>query len=86
MDQILHEFLRCCLSREDVFVCSSSLEAGLKWRTVVEYSRYYDLSPPSEFLEICAEDNNWLSFLIYAQIFSYESSQVGKFTAMSPRR
>ena len=55
---------------------STSLEAGMKWRTAVEYCRHYNLPLPTKFLECCSKENNWLSFLVYAQIFNYDRIQV----------
>lgn len=59
-----------------VNTCSTSVEAGLKWKTIIDFSRECNLPLPTRFLEHCAEANNWLSFLVYSQVFSYDVGEV----------
>ncbi|XP_067933380.1 spatacsin-like [Watersipora subatra] len=68
-----NELVECA----DRLISGSSIEAGIKWKTVIDLSRMYSQALPTRFLEHCAHTNDWLSFLIYCQIFSYDLSTLG---------
>lgn len=49
----------------------SSVDALLKWNIVVMYCAVHKLKKSTVFLRHCAEDNNWLMFLTFAQLHQY---------------
>ncbi|KAM9495528.1 spatacsin [Clarias gariepinus] len=63
-------------------ISRSSYEAGQEWALPVQFCHLHDLPLTTQYLQDCANDGQWLNFLLFVQIHHYPLQQV-KYLAAS---
>jgi len=59
-----------------VIFCRFNETSVARWRVAVDLCRLNARPLPTRFLEECARDNDWLAFLLLAQIYQYSGTEV----------
>ncbi|XP_060611393.2 spatacsin [Anolis sagrei] len=54
----------------------TSSEAREQWSLVIQFCRLHEIKLSTSYLKVCARANEWLQFLIEAQMYSYSPSEV----------
>ncbi|XP_061451638.1 spatacsin isoform X2 [Rhineura floridana] len=54
----------------------TSSEARKQWSLVVQFCRLHNIRLSISYLKVCARSNEWLQFIIEAQMYSYQPSEV----------
>ncbi|XP_074651044.1 spatacsin-like [Tubulanus polymorphus] len=74
---VLEEFEKAIQwSIEKDNVKCDSTEMILRWQPVLLFCRYHKLPLSSVPLEVCAKDDNWLSFMLFSHLHQYEKEQL----------
>ncbi|XP_067874312.1 spatacsin isoform X2 [Heterodontus francisci] len=54
----------------------ASFEAGQEWSLVAQFCRLHGISLSMAYLQECAREDEWLQFVIFAQIHNYQPDEV----------
>ncbi|XP_042328622.1 spatacsin isoform X2 [Sceloporus undulatus] len=54
----------------------TSSDARKQWSLVVQFCRLHNIKLSPSYLKVCARSNKWLQFIIEAQMYSYQLSEV----------
>ncbi|XP_078097319.1 spatacsin [Mustelus asterias] len=54
----------------------ASFEAGQEWSLVAQFCRLHDITLSMAYLQECAREDEWLQFVIFAQIHNYQPNKV----------
>nr|XP_008120270.1 PREDICTED: spatacsin [Anolis carolinensis] len=63
----------------------TSSDAREQWSLVIQFCRLHDIKLSTSYLKVCARANEWLQFLIEAQMYSYPPSEVSPLLGEFPR-
>ncbi|XP_078386233.1 spatacsin isoform X1 [Cetorhinus maximus] len=54
----------------------TSFEAGQEWSLVAQFCRLHGITLSTAYLQECAREDEWLQFVIFAQIHNYQPDEV----------
>ncbi|XP_072326506.1 spatacsin isoform X1 [Scyliorhinus torazame] len=54
----------------------ASFEAGQEWSLVAQFCRLHDITLSMAYLQECAREDEWLQFVIFAQVHNYQPDKV----------
>ncbi|XP_078283376.1 spatacsin [Rhinoraja longicauda] len=54
----------------------ASSEAGQEWSLMAQFCRLHDIPLSMAYLQACAQEDEWLQFIVFAQLHNYQPEEV----------
>lgn len=58
------------------FPCRASSDSRRQWSLVMQFCKLHGIRPSTSYLKECAQSNDWLQFVVQAQLHGYQQDEV----------
>lgn len=56
--------------------CRTSSDSRRQWSLVMQFCKLHNIGLSTSYLKECAQSNDWLQFMVQAQLYSYQPDEV----------